>query len=447
MNEIINTENLYKNILNLLKNSREQVLRTVNSTIVKTYFEIGRLIVENEQKGFERAEYGKETLKNLSVKLTKEFGKGFSATNLEQMRKFYKVYGISQTVSEEFKLSWSHYLVLMRMENLNERNFYEIEAINNNWSLRELKRQFNSALYERLVLSKNKEKVKELALKGQIIEKPSDVVKDPYILEFLGLEEKPNYSENDLETEIINKLEMFLLELGKGFTFVGRQLIFTFDEKHFRVDLVFYNRILRCFVLIDLKIGEVTHQDIGQMQMYVNYYDRVVKLPEENKTIGIIICREKNDTLVILGLEEKPNYSENDLETEIINKLEMFLLELGKGFTFVGRQVRFTFDEKHFRVDLVFYNRILRCFVLIDLKIGEVTHQDIGQMQMYVNYYDRVVKLPEENKTIGIIICREKNDTLVRMTLPQDNEQIFASKYEMILPSKEEIKKLIMGDE
>ena len=300
--------------------------------MVKTYFEIGRLIVEDEQKGFERAEYGKETLKNLSVKLTKEFGKGFSATNLEQMRKFYKVYGISQTVSEEFKLSWSHYLVLMRMENLNERNFYEIEAINNNWSLRELKRQFNSALYERLVLSKNKEKVKELALKGQVIEKPSDVVKDPYILEFLGLEEKPNYSENDLETEIINKLEMFLLELGKG-------------------------------------------------------------------------------------------------------------------FTFVGRQVRFTFDEKHFRVDLVFYNRILRCFVLIDLKIGEVTHQDIGQMQMYVNYYDRIVKLPEENKTIGIIICREKNDTLVRMTLPQDNEQIFASKYEMILPSKEEIKKLIMGDE
>lgn len=332
MNEIINTENLYKNILNLLKNSREQVLRTVNSAMVKTYFEIGRLIVEDEQKGFERAEYGKETLKNLSVRLTKEFGKGFSQRNLEQMRQFYLVYSISQTVSAEFKLSWSHYLVLRRMENLNERNFYEIEAINNNWSLRELKRQFDSALYERLILSKEKEKVKELALKGQIIEKPSDVVKDPYILEFLGLEEKPNYSENDLETEIINKLEMFLLELGKG-------------------------------------------------------------------------------------------------------------------FTFVGRQVRFTFDEKHFRVDLVFYNRILRCFVLIDLKIGEVTHQDIGQMQMYVNYYDRVVKLPEENKTIGIIICREKNDTLVRMTLPEDNKQIFASKYEMVLPSKEEIKKLIMGDE
>ena len=178
MNEIINTENLYKNILNLLKNSREQVLRTVNSAMVKTYFEIGRLIVEDEQKGFERAEYGKETLKNLSVRLTKEFGKGFSQRNLEQMRQFYLVYSISQTVSAEFKLSWSHYLVLMRMENLNERNFYEIEAINNNWSLRELKRQFDSALYERLILSKEKEKVKELALKGQIIEKPSDVVKE-----------------------------------------------------------------------------------------------------------------------------------------------------------------------------------------------------------------------------------------------------------------------------
>lgn len=280
----------------------------------------------------EEEKIGKGVLKNLSVKLTKEFGKGFSATNLEQMRKFYKVYGISQTLSEEFKLSWSHYLILMRMENSNARQFYEIEAINNNWSMRELKRQVNSALYERLLLSKDKKKIMELSQKGQVIEKPNDIVKDPYILEFLGLEERPNYSESELETEIINKLEIFLLELGKG-------------------------------------------------------------------------------------------------------------------FTFVGRQVRFTFEERHFRVDLVFYNRILRCFVLIDLKIGEVTHQDLGQMQMYVNYYDREVKLPEENKTIGIIICREKNDTLVKMTLPQDNEQIFASKYETILPTEDEIKKLIMGEE
>ena len=192
----------------------------------------------------------------------------------------------------------------MRMENLDERNFYEIEASENNWSLRELRRQIDSSLYERLILSRDKEKVKELAFKGQIIEKPEDVVKDPYILEFLGLEEQSNYSENRLETEIINNLEKFLLELGKGFTFVGRQVRFTFDEKHFRVDLVFYNRILKCFVLIDLKIGEVTHQDLGQMQMYVNYYDRYVKLPDENKSIGIIICREKNDTLVKLTLPE-----------------------------------------------------------------------------------------------------------------------------------------------
>ena len=220
------------------------------------------------------------------------------------MKSFYIAYRKGQTLSDQFRLSWSHYLILMRMENLDERNFYEIEAIENNWSLRELRRQIDSALYERLVLSRDKEKVKSLALKGQIIEKPEDVVKDPYILEFLGLEEQNSYSENKLETEIINNLEKFLLELGKGFTFVGRQVRFTFDEKHFRVDLVFYNRLLKCFVLIDLKIGEVTHQDLGQMQMYVNYYDRYIKLDDENKTIGIIICRDKNDTLVKMTLPE-----------------------------------------------------------------------------------------------------------------------------------------------
>ncbi|MGL4688119.1 MAG: PDDEXK nuclease domain-containing protein [Fusobacteriaceae bacterium] len=207
-------------------------------------------------------------------------------------------------MSDQFKLSWSHYLILMRIANIEERKFYEIEAYNSNWSLRELRRQLDSALYERLVLSRDEKSAKELSLKGQIIEKPVDVIKDPYILEFLGFPERHSYSENELESEIINKLEMFLLELGKGFTFVGRQVRFTFDEKHFRVDLVFYNRLLNCFVLIDLKIGEVTHQDLGQIQMYVNYYDRFVKLPEENKTIGIIICKEKNDTLVEITLPE-----------------------------------------------------------------------------------------------------------------------------------------------
>ena len=300
-------KDIYDEIRNLLKEARKSIVSNINTTMTKTYFLIGKRIVEEEQNGNERAEYGEKLIKNLSKRLTEEFGKGFSKRNLWQMKQFYLAYSKVQTVSAQFKLSWSHYLILMRMENIEERNFYEIESIQNNWSLRELRRQIDSALYERLVLSRDKEKVKELAFKGQVIEKPEDVVKDPYILEFLGLEEQNNYSENKLETEIINNLEKFLLELGKGFTFVGRQVRFTFDEKHFRVDLVFYNRILKCFVMIDLKIGEVTHQDLGQMQMYVNYYDRYVRLPDENKSIGIIICREKNDTLVKLTLPEDNN--------------------------------------------------------------------------------------------------------------------------------------------
>ena len=319
-------KDIYQEIHDLLHNARQNIISNINSTMTKTYFLIGKRIVEEEQDGNKRAEYGKNLIKMLSEKLTKEFGKGFSETNLEQMRKFFKVYGIPQTLSEEFQfnLSWSHYLILMRIEDINARNFYEIEAFENNWSLRELKRQVNSSLYERLVLSKDKEKVKELAVKGQIIEKAQDVIKDPYILEFLGLDEKSDYSENKLETEIINKLEMFLLELGKGFTFVGRQVRFTFDEKHFRIDLVFYNRLLKCFVLIDLKIGEVTHQDLGQMQMYVNYYDRCIKLPDENDTIGIIICKDKNDTLVKLTLPKDNNQIFASRYTTILPSLDEF---------------------------------------------------------------------------------------------------------------------------
>ena len=319
-------KDIYQEIHDLLDNARQNIISNINSTMTKTYFLIGKRIVEEEQDGNKRAEYGKNLIKMLSEKLTKEFGKGFSETNLEQMRKFFKVYGIPQTLSEEFQfnLSWSHYLILMRIKDINARNFYEIEAFENNWSLRELKRQVNSSLYERLVLSKDKEKVKELSVKGQIIEKAQDIIKDPYILEFLGLDEKSDYSENKLETEIIDKLEMFLLELGKGFTFVGRQVRFTFDERHFRVDLVFYNRLLKCFVLIDLKIGEVTHQDLGQMQMYVNYYDRYVKLPDENDTIGIIICKDKNDTLVKLTLPKDNNQIFASRYTTILPSLDEF---------------------------------------------------------------------------------------------------------------------------
>lgn len=235
------------------------------------------MIVEKEQDGKERADYGKEVLKSLSKVLTKEFGKGFSVKNLERMRGFYQVYRKSSTLlsksnietsgikegsqkathklnNKKITLSWSHYLKLMRIEDENERNFYEIEAARNNWSVRELQRQFDTALYTRLTLSRDKEKIKELSEKGQIIEKPIDAIKDPYILEFIGLPEHSTYSESELEQEIINKLEQFLLELGNGFTFVARQKRISFDEKHFKIDLVFYNRFLKCFVLIDLKL-------------------------------------------------------------------------------------------------------------------------------------------------------------------------------------------------
>ncbi len=312
MNREIQPNDLYLKIAGLLQAARQNVVRAVNQTMVYTYFEIGRMIVEDEQQGKERAEYGKRVLKELSEKLTKEFGKGFSVQNLENIRKFYLMYSSSEKsqslirISERSKstLSWTHYLVLIRIENKNERNFYEIESLNNNWSVRELKRQFSSALYERLVLSRDKEGVKQLAEKGQIIDKPTDILKDPYVLEFLNLPEHHQYSESELETEIINKLEFFLLELGKGFTFVSRQFRMTIDEKHFKADLVFYNRLLRCFVIIDLKIGELTHQDLGQMQMYVNYHDRFVKLPDENKTIGIVLCKQKSTVLVEITLPE-----------------------------------------------------------------------------------------------------------------------------------------------
>lgn len=318
MPEGLTNEQLLKNISALLENARNKVVVAVNQTIVLTYFEVGRMIVEDEQHGESRAEYGKAVLKDLSLHLTKRFGKGFSQRNLEQMRQFYLSYSIPQTLSAEsenintiqqsslikFNLSWSHYLKLMRIKDPNERSFYEIESDKNNWSLRELQRQYDSALYTRLSLSKNKEEILQFAEKGQIIEKPKDLIKDPYILEFLGLSEKPDYSENDLESELIDKLEHFLLELGNGFTFAGRQQRITFEEKHFYIDLVFYNRILKCFVLIDVKIGELRHQDIGQMQMYVNYYDREKRLEDENKTIGIILCQDKSEALVQYTLPE-----------------------------------------------------------------------------------------------------------------------------------------------
>lgn len=299
-----NPENLYYKVSELLKQAQSNVVQTVNKTMVTTYFEIGRMIVEEEQKGKERAEYGQQLINELSYKLSTEFGKGFSPTNIKQMRSFYLIYSKGQTVSDEFNLSWSHYLKLMSIDDENERRFYEIETYKNNWSLRELQRQYDSALYTRLALSRDKKKVIELSEKGLIIEKPKDAIKDPYVLEFIGLPERPSYTESDLEQKLIDKLEHFLLELGTGFTFVARQKRITFDEKHFRIDLVFYNRILKCFILIDLKIGELKHQDIGQMQMYVNYYDREIKLKDENQTIGLILCQNKSEAVVEYTLPE-----------------------------------------------------------------------------------------------------------------------------------------------
>ena len=312
---------LVERIENLIQNTKKQTISTINTAMVYTYYEIGRMIIENEQQGEQRAEYGKAVIKELSIRLTNKFGKGFSAQNLANMRQFYVIYSqnssIFQTLSRKsaqtsfdnpkFTLSWSHYLKLMRIDNPIERRFYEIEATNNNWSLRELQRQFDSSLYERLALSRDKDGIKLLAQQGQIIESPEDIVKDPYVLEFLGLKELPIYSENELEQRIIDHLQSFLLELGKGFTFVGRQVRFTFDEQHFRVDLVFYNRLLKAFVLIDLKRGTLKHQDLGQMQMYVNYYDRFVKTDEENPTIGILLCTDKSDAIVEITLPEENN--------------------------------------------------------------------------------------------------------------------------------------------
>lgn len=303
----------------VLTQARKAAKTAVNLSMVYAYFEIGRMIIEEEQHGQDRAAYGKQVLKALSVYLTKIHGKGFSPENLKLMRRFYTVYSrdqIGETVFTQFEnlpavstgrrffLSWSHYLKLMRISNVDERHFYEIESVKNDWSLSELKRQYDSSLYERLALSTDKDKIYRLALEGQTIETPQDAVKDPYVLEFLGLPELPEYSESELESRIIDHLQQFLLELGTGFAFVGRQVRFTFDEEHFMVDLVFYNRLLRCFVLFDLKIGELKHQDIGQMQMYVHYYDRKMKLPEENPTIGIILCKDKNNAVVEMTLPE-----------------------------------------------------------------------------------------------------------------------------------------------
>lgn len=334
--DIVKTDALFERISALIEESRKKVVTAVNVAEVYTKYEIGRYIVEDEQEGNYKAAYGKKVLPNLSARLTDKFGDGWSLETLKKCRLFYSVYNHPQIGStvltkspdkapasnlvhsvdqiqnapatpHKFVLSWSHYLVLMRIEDENARNFYEIECAKQNWSVRWLQRQVCSSLYERIALSKDKNEVARLATEGQIIEKPSDVIKNPITLEFLGLKPEAAYSETKLESAIISKMQTFLLELGKGFLFEARQKRFTFDEDNFYVDLVFYNRLLQCYVLVDLKIDKLTHQDLGQMMMYVNYYDRYVKQDFEKPTIGILLCKEKKDAQVELTLPKDSN--------------------------------------------------------------------------------------------------------------------------------------------
>ncbi len=270
--------------------------------MVAAYWEIGRIIVDEEQRGLPRAEYGARLLPEIALRLTAEFGRGFDRYNLGNMRAFYLTFPIRDALRPE--LSWTHYRLLLRVEKPDARSFYEKEAVTARWSTRELERQIHSLLFERLALSRDREGVLALAQKGHEIQQPSDLVKDPYVLEFAGIAEQTRYLETDLEQALIDKLREFLLELGKGFAFMARQQRITLDGQHYWIDLVFYNRLTRSFVLIDLKIGTLTHQDLGQMQMYVNYYQREITAADENPPIGIVLCAEKNDAVVRYTLPE-----------------------------------------------------------------------------------------------------------------------------------------------
>jgi predicted nuclease of restriction endonuclease-like (RecB) superfamily len=342
---------------------QNQAARSVDIALVIRNWLFGWYIVEYENGGAERAElYGKTLIERLSKELKLRYIKGMSPTNLRKFREFYLSYAeIRQTLSVEsfasgsdnistkdtnrslsalmsqsdiaktlstqltglFRLGWSHYVTLLTIDNPDERRFYEIEAVQSSWSVRELRRQIEASLYERLILSRDKEKIKELSEKGQLIGSSDDIIKNPYILEFLNLQDTPAYSEHELETAIIDKLEHFLLELGKGFLFEARQKRFTLDDDHFYVDLVFYNRLLHCYVLIDLKRDKLTHQDLGQMQMYVNYFDRYVKKEDEAPTIGMVLCHRKNDALVELTLPEGTNIYASKYQLYLPSKEEL----------------------------------------------------------------------------------------------------------------------------
>jgi len=301
-NEVKETD-AYNQIKHILDKARERAYRNVNFLMVQAYWNIGRIIVEHEQKGEERAQYGKYLIQDLSRKLTKEFGRGYDDANLRNMRQFYLLFKKCYALRSE--LTWTHYRAIIRLEDKNARSFYMVECANSRWSTRELDRQISSLLYERLCLSKDKKSIMILAKKGQILSQPKDLVKDPFVLEFLDLDRNDSFLEKDLEKSILDKLYSFLLELGKGYSFVDRQYRINVDSDNYYVDLVFYNYILKCFVLVDLKIGKLTPHDIGQMDFYVRYFEKEVRRKEDNPTLGIILCSDRNKTMIRYTLIEE----------------------------------------------------------------------------------------------------------------------------------------------
>lgn len=333
----IEINSIYENIKNIIGEARKKTYASVNFYMVEAYWNIGKLIVE-EHHGQEKAEYGEFVIKNLSNKLTKEFGKGFTVANLRNIRQFYLTFNNRYALRSE--LSWTHYRLIMRLENDTKRQFYVDECIKSNWSTRQLERQINSFYYERLLSTQEnfKEEVRNEVNSLEPSKNINDIVKDPYILEFLNLKENKKFLEKDLEQGLIDNLQEFLLELGKGFSFVGRQRRITADGEHFYVDLVFYNYLLKCFVLIDLKLGKLNHQDIGQMDFYVRYYEKEIKGEDDNPTIGIILCSEKNETIVKYSILEESKQifaskymlympTEDELKREILKDREILEIE------------------------------------------------------------------------------------------------------------------------
>jgi len=324
---------LYQQVRKVLTQARARSWQAVNAEMVACYWEIGRLIVKDEQQGEPRADYGRRVITELSARLAAEFGAGFDKSNLWNMRAFFLAYPKIDAVRRE--LSWTHYRLLLRVESPEARAFYETEAVSAGWSTRELERQIHSLLFERLALSRDRSGVLALAVKGHEIHKPADLVKDPYVLEFTGLRQDERFLEKDLEAALLEKLQKFLLELGRGFAFMARQQRITLDGKHFYIDLVFYNRLTRSFVLVDLKVGALTHQDLGQMQMYVNYYQRELTAADENPPIGIVLCADKNEAVVRYTLPEGNQQifasryklylpSEEELAAELVREQEDF---------------------------------------------------------------------------------------------------------------------------